>query len=191
MPKTRPAARILACLVTIAMVVPATTVAQDDGGDVFQLTLDDALRIALENNLDLVSAYRDPLIAEEAVVIEDTRYDIGFEARGNRSESRAAQTASATETSSSSTTTGSVGIDHQLKYGGNYTFGLGTTLSERAGGLTLLPKGWYTGFDFQYSMPLLKGLGKEVETESLTLARGRTEVSRLDLQATAQPGSGG
>ena len=89
-------------------------------------------------------------------MIEDTRYDLGFEARADRRESKATQTASATETSSSTTTNASVGISHQLKYGGNYTFGLGTTLSERAGGLTLLPRGWYTGLDFQYSMPLLK-----------------------------------
>jgi hypothetical protein len=48
-------------------------------------TLADALRIALENNLDLLSARKDPAIAEQQVFADDARFDGVIGRRGDYS----------------------------------------------------------------------------------------------------------
>ena len=59
--------RLLAVLIALIFALPAApgVASAQDAAEEVRLTLDECLRIALENNLDLVSASRIPQIAEQ------------------------------------------------------------------------------------------------------------------------------
>ena len=65
----------------VALTLTASvTPAQEGPGESFTLSLDQALRVALRNNLDLVSARFGPDFAEQDIEVQLSNYDAGFQA---------------------------------------------------------------------------------------------------------------
>lgn len=192
---------LLAVVVLVFPLVVAPSRAQS-ATDGTNLSLAEALRTALANNLDLVSARKDPEIAEQGIEAALGPFDPLLSADATLADS------SFDETRTTDTGTGPVvqdtssgsqrwsagaGLAHLLDFGGTYT------LDYRIGSNTQDPTRFYnfgsTGIyeadsDDQslrlgYRMPLLRGLGKENNMVDVLLARSGLDISRSDLRLSA------
>ncbi len=149
------------------------------------LSLMEALKIALEHNLDLVSARYTPQLAEQDIEIQESNFDIGLQAQVRHSE----QVQAATQTSTlagSTVDNGSVGIQQNLKFGGNYTASLASVRQEQSGANVLAPTSYFSTLSFNFNIPLLQGFGVEDTTEQLILSRSALDVSLRDLEGSAE-----
>jgi outer membrane protein TolC len=167
-----------------AMLCLVTTIAAQDRETV-ELSLEDALRIALKNNLDLVSASYAPELAEQAVNTQLSNFDAGFQTFYDRAISERPATQLSTVTGSE-TDQINFGVQQNLRMGADYTVGFATTKSLQTGPNVTAPGSYFSGLFLQMNLPLLNGFGKQVTTEQLVLARNDLEISKTDLEQQAE-----
>jgi outer membrane protein TolC len=159
--------------------------AQQGPGESFSLSLDQALKIALENNLDLVSARYGPGFAEQDIQLQLAPFDPNFQASANFFEQKQAATQLSTVTGSEAASV-NFGVQQNLKMGADYVVGFGMTRSDQSGPNVVAPLSYDSGFNFQFNLPLLKGFGTEVTTEQLVLSQSDYDISLSDLEAQAE-----
>ena len=186
----------------LLLALPLQTASAQSGGDSAVLTLDECRRTALANNLDLVSARRDPAIAEQQIDVSLAPFDgvIGANASYFESEGDSIVSANIPPTpdfpasSEFDRQSGDLSFTHLLKYGGSYS--LTYNLSDQDSSATQIESstGFLTqsastqmqdGLTLTYEMPLLGGFGREVNTLDLLLARSGLDISREDLRLQA------
>jgi outer membrane protein TolC len=167
-----------------ALLCLVTSIAAQDRESV-ELSLEDALRIALKNNLDLVSASYAPELAEQNVNNQLATFDAGFQAYYDRAESEQPATQLSTVTGSK-TDQVNLGIAQNLRMGADYTVGFSTTQSLRTGPNVTAPGSYFSGLFMQLNLPILNGFGNQVTTEQLVLARNDLEISKTDLEQQAE-----
>lgn len=145
-------------------------------GDTARLALDDCLRIALQNNLDLIAARKDPLIAEQRIEVNKAQFDGAIEAGGNynqvdtdRDITDNISLSQGTATGEDETLTGNVSFSHKLSYGADYSLSYSATdrdtfdqdVSPATGDFTQIDSLLTSqGLSLRYDMPLLNGFGK-------------------------------
>jgi outer membrane protein TolC len=175
--------RILMLLLASVLFFPAAAAEQE-----LQLSLDDALLMALENNLDLMSARMDPEISEQSVMAEKA----GFDGTITGEASFADQTQEVTNISQAPSyqrTSFSLGWSQKLNFGAEYS----ATLDSVGLDAEVTPDNIFfttpTSYDANLSLgltiPLLQGFGKEATRTELLLARGNLEISREQLRQQA------
>jgi outer membrane protein TolC len=176
---------MLLCGVVAMSLAASATPAQEGPGESFSLSLDQALRIALKNNLDLVSARFAPELAEQDIEVQRSNFNGGFQATLNHNESeRVPQQASdATSTDTSSLNTG---FQKNLRMGADYTVGFGVVRSDVSAINIVLPATYRSGLTFDFNLPILKGFGTETNTEQLVLAENVYDISLTDLEGQAE-----
>jgi len=172
---------MVACAVLLCLVT--STVAQDR--ESVEISLEDCLRIALKNNLDLVSASYAPELAKQNVNNQLANFDAGFQAYYDRAESERPATQLSTVTGSK-TDQLNLGIQQNLRMGADYTVGFQSTQSLQTGPNVTAPGSFFSGLFLQMNLPLLNGFGTRVATEQLVLARNDFEISRTDLEQRAE-----
>jgi outer membrane protein TolC len=166
-----------------------------------RLSLGECLRSALENNLDLVIARKDPEIAQQEIEASRARFDgvIAADIGANDSDEDLTITDNLAATvadglSDSTSLSGNVSWTDQLQYGATYEAAL--TLSDvdsqsrQVNPSVGIPQdsdftSTEEGLTLRYEMPLLRGFGREVNTVDVLLAEGGLEVSREDLRLRA------
>lgn len=148
-----------------------------------ELSLDQALRMALANNLDLVSARINPSVAEQQVVFQQATFDPVVELAASRSET-SRQPIDPTQPQDRTVTDFSATVNQQLKFGGRASGALFVSEND-APGFNLINPRYDAGLTLAFDMPLLGGRGREVTTEALLLARRELEISWGDLQQQA------
>jgi outer membrane protein TolC len=159
------------------------TAAQDR--ESVELSLEDALRIALKNNLDLVSASYAPELAEQNVNSQLANFDAGFQTFYDRSKREQPATQLSTVTGSE-TDQLNIGVQQNLRMGADYTVGFATTKTLQTGPNVTAPGSYFSGLFLQMNLPLLNGFGEKVTTEQLVLARNDLEISKTDLEQRAE-----
>lgn len=176
-----------AVLVTIALLSAPLAAAQavDDGRTPYELTLDQALRLALENNLDLVSARLDPEIADLGVDIERANFDPLLGAGIDHSESKQ-EISNLFSLNESEADSIDLSWSQNLDFGGDYAVTFDTGRNAASGPLVTTDTTYGAGVDVRFNLPLLRGFGREVTRESLLLARSGLEASIEDLRREAQ-----
>ncbi len=169
-------------------------------GGTAPLSLDECLHTALENNLDLVLARKDPAIAAQRIDVSQAPFDGALSAGVdfNQADGDETITNNITATvepgnSDSDVLSGDVSFSHRLRYGGSYSVtytasdvdAASTTIVELGVLATTTFEQATDGLSLTYEMPLLAGFGKEVNTLDILLARGNLENSREDLRNQA------
>ena len=142
-----------------AVLCLVTTIAAQDRETV-ELSLEDALRIALKNNLDLVSASYAPELAEQEVNSQLSAFDAGFQTWYDRAISERPATQLSTVTGSE-TDQINLGVQQNLRMGADYTVGFATTKSLQTGPNVTAPGSYFSGLFLQMNLPLLKGFGAD------------------------------
>jgi outer membrane protein TolC len=159
--------------------------AADDGRTPYDLSLDQALRLALENNLDLVSARMDPEIAQLGVDVERANFDPGLGAGLDHAESKQ-EISNLFSLNESENDSANVSWAQNLNFGADYRVVLDTGRNAASGPLVTTDTTYGAGLDLTFNMPLLRGFGRETTQESLLLARSSHAASREDLRREAQ-----
>ncbi len=188
---------------TLLLGANATVLGQQEAEQGLRLSLADCLGTALENNLDLVSARKDPLIAEEQVAVNQAAFDGVIGANANLTDSSSdklitdlspAMLGAVPGASDDETNSGGVSWSQLLNYGANYS--LSVNLRDEAA--TSSDISLFTGqlsatdrdttaesISLRYEMPLLQGFGRETNKVNVLLARSGVSTSKEDLRLQA------
>lgn len=167
--------------------------AQEEG---VRLSLDDTLRMALKNNLDLVSARKDPEVSFELVngqlAVFDPNLNTTFSASGFETEpSEEFQSAGIRKDYAARSS-----YLQDFEWGGDVDVALTSSRSSGAGtpffgtdpftGDAVDEPFYQSTLDLTYNQRLLRGRGRVNTTERLELARGDLEISREELRRQAE-----
>lgn len=165
---------------SVAVVAAALIAPAHAQGAEARLSLDECLNMALDNNLDLVSARFGPELSEERVTVQDAAFDLGFQANLNPTGFKRRASTRFQASGSGETISASAGVQQSLKMGGTYSANL--TSSRETGSNTTFEPFYNAGLDLTWDQPLLAGRGRDVTTEALVLARNDLDISREDLR---------
>jgi outer membrane protein len=167
-------------MVGVFVLFTAGSVSTVSAEDEVRLSLDQALEMALESNLDLMTARIDPQVAGETVKIRDADFDINLQvgALTNGYEREARLVFEAPGSGDRISLDGE--IRQNLKFGANYSVGL--EYNKQTGSALLLDPFYQGQLTLNYSMPLLRNRGSEPTTELLVLARGNLDMSNEELR---------
>jgi outer membrane protein TolC len=165
---------LVMCVVLCGALSPSCAQSSGDGDELepYRLSLNDALRMALKNNLDLVSARYGPEFAAQDIELQDSGFDPTFQTSYARSERVQPATQLSTVTGSESDNFAAIdfGINKNVSTGPN----------------VVAPTSYLSGFTLTYNQPLLNGFGTEVTTEQLILAYNDYDISLADLEVNAE-----
>ena len=201
---------LTACLVSLSAAPPRaadqTAPANEENG--LQMSLADCLRRALENNLDLVIARKDPLIAEQGVETQQAPFDPNLGASASYQKQSTGQTITNTDLTldppetvsqdvTSDYTLEQLGASwaQRLKFGADYSAEFDFADMPQSTGARVLGPGFLSIYDsssrnpsltLTFNMPLLRGFGKEVNTLNLVLAKSNVDISRQGLLLQSQ-----
>ncbi|MBN1404790.1 MAG: TolC family protein [Opitutales bacterium] len=139
------------------------------------LSLEDAVALALEKNMNLHIQRYDPLIAQDSLTVEEAAFDIQLEASGGLGEKKSAYDGDTTSTGYAS-----AGASKKISTGA--VLGLSTTL-DHSSAITTKDSG--TGLKASITQPLLKGAWSDVTLADMRKASSELSQSQLKLRATA------
>jgi outer membrane protein TolC len=194
---------VLAAIAAIALpFAPVLALEGDEAG--VRMSLEEALRIALENNLDLVVARKAPSIAEQGLISEDAAFDGLLTLSGSFQDTTTdSEQVTTTDLGSSSVlfTTdnqpfgGSASYANRLRFGGRYELKLSANQSDPSASRRFISAGIFDVSDFQsdswradlsYTMPLLRGFGTEANTYNVLVAKSNVTLSRYELERESE-----
>jgi len=180
----------------------AAAAAQDEPANAVHMTLSDCLTRALENNLDLRIAKLDPESAEHQVTFQDAFFDpvLGAHASYAENKSDFVTVINSTFTSPNTgnddkTTLFGAALGQVLKFGANYNVTVDGRKLKSTGD-SFNPPSFFTHsvndqssfpvIGLEFNLHLLKGLGVEVNTLNLILAKNDARISQEELRRRAQ-----
>jgi outer membrane protein TolC len=155
-----------------------------EGMEGHRLTLAESLRIALEQNLDLVSARVDPAIAEQNITAVDATFDPTLFSSPFHRESEQ-EISNLSSLSSFESDSMNVGVEDLFKFGGAGRVDFEGRRDLASGPFVTSETTYTSGLAMSFTQPLLKGFGTEVTTEQLVLREGDLEISREQLRVSA------
>jgi outer membrane protein len=198
--------RLLAVLIALILALPAApgVALAQEGSEEVRLSLEECLRAALENNLDLVSARKDPQSAEQDIIVSEALFDgeigagvdytkIDWDQSITEIDPDTGDPTPADGLYQQDTVGGNVSWSDPLRFGGSYKVTVSVTDDDQVN-RSFDPTGffrdsttseWQEGLTLHYEMPLLKGFGQEVNTYEILLARSGLETSRETLRLDA------
>jgi outer membrane protein TolC len=181
----------------LAAALPGAALGADGTENAYQLTLDECLGTALENNLDLLSIKKDPLISAQQVESNKGEFDPAIGANLSADETKQDPT-DPTQPSLRRNSTVSAGILQELPVGADYSVNFFLNRNDAPGfnrigfddsappqPVEINPR-FDAGIDMRFNMPLLRGLGKEVRQEQLLLSVSDLTISKEELSRQAQ-----
>ena len=195
---------VLSGLIVAAAAAAAPLPAQEPSraAEAVRYTLADCLRIALQNNLDLVTARKDPEIAERRIELQDARFDGAIAASATYTEGSEDSTivdntgavGPSDGTADSDALNAEVSWAQSLEYGASYSATLNASDSSSSSREVNQFVGIFQDSSvdrngqfvtLHYEMPLLQGFGREVNTVEVLLARSGLDISRQELRLGA------
>ncbi|MCP3978182.1 MAG: TolC family protein [bacterium] len=200
---------VLLFVALISLLSAPAALGQD--GDSVSLSLDECLRTALANNLDLVSARNNPAIAELQIGVSEapfdsvlgsganyTEVDSSGDSRVDRIDPLPPPPTLSTEFPESSfdleDLNANLFFENLMNFGGSYKIQYNYSDDDQSqlgidGSTTFLTSAdsatEQNYFSLEYTMPLLKGFGAEVNRIDVLLAQNALTSSYEDLRLTA------
>jgi outer membrane protein len=145
-----------------------------------RLSLADALRSALEHNLDLQVRRVDPSVAEQRIEVAWADFDPRIAASASHLESKS-EPSSLFQASSVTQDQATVSWQDRLTFGASYEVGFTANRTDAPNAFRAYNPSYDSGITASVRVPLLRGLGEEVNTLEVVLAREDLEISREDL----------
>lgn len=183
--KRRPSIRgFIRCLVVVSFMVPVRVSPSVAAADSLDLTLNDSINIAFEQNLGIKAVQFNIPISQASIMTEKGEFDPGFNLELGH------ETADVQSPSTLTPTEEDI-LSGGLSFGGKIVTGMIYDLSwenERVeSNLEFLITNPYHRSDFilTVSQPFLKNFGKGVQESGLSVAKNNLEISRLKLSEEA------
>jgi outer membrane protein len=177
---------------TLALFASSVPAVRAQDVDAVPMSLSECLSQALDNNLDLAIAKKDPEVAWNNVLFQKAAFDANFRSgisyREAKSESQPAFVNGAALYISPKTTGESIFADFagKMNFGGTYDVQLSSGKTDYNPTFTNGYSPSYTSaLTFDFALPLLRGFGKEVNQYSLLVAKKNVDISNEQLRAQA------
>jgi outer membrane protein TolC len=174
-----------AFLAAALLQLPAWAQASDAMMESTELSLEQVLRIALENNLDLVSAGYAPKLAEQDISTQQSNFDSVFQAQYTHVENENPPVQASSVTGFKRDQLNLL-TEQQLKFGGSYRVQFDSRKDLTQGPLVLAPESFVSFLGFSFQLPILRGFGTEVTSEQLLVARNDLDVSFSDFEVRVE-----
>ena len=142
-----------------------------------KLSLEDALRTAMQRNLGVELQSYDYRMAGHSLRSQYTLYDWFGQGTIEHGESEGA-TISRTEPTSSGTTRANFGVAQNLPAGGNYFLGLNSSRQTTVGGFTDISPAYRPSLVFAATQPLARNFGVDVTRRGILIARNTLGINR-------------
>ncbi len=157
--------------------VTAETDRDVDNPSALRLSLDEALRTAMRQNLGIELQSYDYRIAGHSLRSQYGLYD--WFGTGAVSQSRAkGAVITAIEPSESKATAANVGMAQNLPAGGDYFIGFNHVRSSTVGGFTFLNPAYRPSLSFRATQPLMRNFGVDVTRRGILIARNTLGINR-------------
>lgn len=171
---------------TSAPATPPVTADTDkdlDNPRAMRLSLDDALKTAMERNVGIQVSRYEYHASGEALRSQYGLYDwIGTAALERQSaKSPAVSIASAT---SQTDAIANFGIEQAIPTGGTYNVGLSNSKTVSSGGFTKFSPKYSSGLGLSFAQPIMRNFGVDVTERGINIARNTLGVSRESFRAT-------
>lgn len=145
------------------------------------LTLDEAVEVALRQNLGLSIERFTRTRAALAVGRTLGVYDLRANATAS-ADDESSPTVSRLQATSRSNQVLSFGVDQLLPTGGQLTLGMSNSRSENNSQFEDFNPGFNSGLDFNFNQPLLRGFGRLATEREILVARNRSAASSEEFE---------
>ncbi len=171
---------------SLAMQAAAQNAAQQPGETVRRLSIDEAVKLAIEQNLGIRYQRIDPQIQDTGIALAQSSWRPNF----STSLSRQSQTSAST----SSLSGGATGIDNgtfatavslaqTLPWGGNYTAAWNSSRFTTTNLFSSFSPQVSSNLNLQYTQPLLRNFQVDAIRQQISLSRKARDLSDIQLQS--------
>jgi outer membrane protein TolC len=167
-----------------------TNPAAGDTRPVLSLTLDDAVKAALEHNLDITVQRLNPAINDIAIASLRSIYHPSLTSQlGTQSQTSPSTSTISGGTAGQGVNTGLAtyngGIAQNIPWGGGgFNVALNNNRTTTTNSLTLYNPAYNTNWSAQYSQPLLRGFRTDSTRQQLAVTKINRDISDVQLRAT-------
>jgi outer membrane protein len=160
-------------------------------GNVVHLSLDDAVKLALERNLDIAVQRLNPQTFDYSIAALQATYKPALTSQLSTASvlnptANTLQGVPAGELGiTQGTTTGNGGITQNMRWGGGgYTFTLNNNKQTTNSTTSTLTPAYNTAWSAQYTQPLLRGFKIDSTRQQLSVTKLNQDISETQLQAS-------
>jgi len=148
------------------------------------LTLHESMLMAMENNFDIQIEKSRPMIAAQDVGIASSEFDLTLFGKLDHSSSRTPSTSAfaVPDVLEISAETFSVGVKQKLKPGTSYELSLESIKTDTNSVFAGIDPEYRNQITLSLNQPLLKGLGSEINTTNIAIARNTKKISQSALE---------
>lgn len=151
------------------------------------LTMNDMVRLTLENNFALALNRVNPMLSEYGILQAYTSWDptvslsasVSRNTRPNTSQLEAGAGQSSTSSLGGSY---SASFSQNLKTGGNYSIRASVNRSSSNSAFNTYNPSWSGNMSYSFSQPLLRGFGVRINTAPIVIAENNLENSRIAFE---------
>ena len=176
--------RLLLLVATLGVLLPAPARAQ--APPVRRLTADEAVRLALENNLGLQVARVDPRVDDLTIAAARGAWSPNFTSTLQRASTDSPNTSflsgAAGAGISDARLLTNIGVEQALKWGGRYSVGWDTTRSTTTNIFSNFSPQIRSSLALNYRQPLLRGFGIDSARRQLLTSETSREITDLGLR---------
>lgn len=177
----------LACLAATATAQPAPAPGEPPAGPVRQLSVDEAVRLALEQNLALRVERINPQVRDENVAQARAAWAPTLTGNFiyNNTETPPDSFLSGSQNTLQTTfSTGSAAVQQLLPWGGSYSAGWGARRSTSNSLFGTFNPTLRSNLDLNFTQPLLRNFGIDSARQQLVVSRRNRQISDEDLRGS-------
>ena len=155
-------------------------------GEDFRLSLDEAVKRALENNADIAVSRYDPEVSEQNVVGAKGSYDPYLFAtlNHNSSDTKGTNVFAGGTTVNTKTDVWNFGVGQYLPTGATFSLAFNNNRQDTNNQFTLYNPVYTSTIQFRLTQPLLKNFGTDYNRYQLKLAKKNREMSDVQFRQT-------
>jgi outer membrane protein TolC len=165
---------------------PSTEVLSD--GAILRLTLEEAVSLALRNNLDLRASSFSPAISETSLLEARTLYDHLFTARVDGSDRRfpVPGAGGVVDTLDEDSLSGSVSVERLLPTGGVVSLEASSDRALTNSTFATLDPRWDSSLTLVFRQPLLRGRGRDYTEAGVRFAENNKDLVDFDFRSRTE-----
>ena len=171
---------------SLAVQAAAQNAAQQPGEIVRRISIDDAVRLAIEQNLGIRIQRFDPQIQDTGVALAQASWRPNFSTSVGRQSQTQASTSSLSGGATgidSGTYNAGIGLSQTLRWGGNYTFNWNSSRYTTSNLFSSFSPQLSSNLNVQYTQPLLRNFQIDQIRQQVATSHKSRELSDIQIQS--------
>jgi outer membrane protein len=168
---------------SLAVQAAAQNAAQQAGETVRRLSIDEAVKLAMEQNLGIRLQRIDPQIQDTGVALARSSWAPAFTTSLSRQSQTTAGTSSLSPSVVNGTFSNGVNLAQTLPWGGNYTAAWSSSRFTTTNLFSSFSPQLSSSLNFQYTQPLLRNFEMDVIRQQVAVSKKVRDLSDIQLQS--------